>query len=126
MVSGMAVARLGSVALDCSSPSTLGKFRAQLLGGEVAFTSDAFVAVKTDRGWLAAVQVEDYQPPTWPDGAGPKQMHLDLAVDDLDEAEAEALRLGATRAAEQPAPDRWRVLIDPAGHPFCLSTQIPE
>jgi hypothetical protein len=53
-------------------------------------------------------------------------MHLDLAVDDLDEAEAEALRLGAHRAAEQPAPDRWRVLLDPAGHPFCLSTQIPE
>jgi hypothetical protein len=24
-----------------------------------------------------------------------------------------------------PAPDRWRVLLDPAGHPFCLTTQIP-
>jgi len=53
-------------------------------------------------------------------------MHLDLAVDDLDQAEAEALRLGARPAAEQPAPDRWRVLLDPAGHPFCLSTQIPD
>lgn len=122
----MAVARLGSVALDCSSPSTLGEFWARLLGGEVAFTSEAFVAVKTERGWLAAVQVEGYQPPTWPGGDAPKQMHLDLAVDDLGEAEAEAVRLGATRATEQPAPDRWRVLLDPAGHPFCLSTQIPE
>jgi hypothetical protein len=53
-------------------------------------------------------------------------MHLDLAVDDLDEAEAEAVRLGARRAADQPAPGRYRVLLDPAGHPFCLSTQIPE
>jgi hypothetical protein len=26
----------------------------------------------------------------------------------------------------QPSPDRWRVLIDPAGHPFCLTTLIPE
>lgn len=76
--------------------------------------------------WLAAVQVEDYQAPSWPDGGSAKQMHLDLAVDDLDQAEAEALRLGATRAADQPAPERWRVLLDPAGHPFCLSTQIPE
>lgn len=41
-------------------------------------------------------------------------------------AGAEAIRLGARRAAEQPAPDRYRVLLDPAGHPFCLSTQIPE
>jgi hypothetical protein len=53
-------------------------------------------------------------------------MHLDLAVDDLGQAETEALRLGAVRAADQPAPDRYIVLTDPAGHPFCLTTQIPE
>ena len=56
----------------------------------------------------------------------PKQIHLDLAVDDLDAAETEAVRLGARLADEQPAPDRWRVLLDPAGHPFCLTVQIPE
>ncbi|HLM96560.1 MAG TPA: hypothetical protein VK283_09590 [Acidimicrobiales bacterium] len=32
----------------------------------------------------------------------------------------------ADPAAAQPAPDRYLVLLDPAGHPFCLSTQIPE
>ena len=41
-------------------------------------------------------------------------------------AKVRALRLGAVRAADQPAPDRYIVLTDPAGHPFCLSTQIPE
>ena len=122
----MATARLGSIALDCDSPAALAEFWATMLGGEVAFSSDAFVAVKTDRVWLAAVHVDGYQPPSWPDGHLPKQMHLDLAVDDLDQAEAEAIRLGATRAQEQSAPDRWRVLLDPAVHPFCLSTQIPE
>jgi hypothetical protein len=122
----MAVARLGSIALDCADPTSLGAFWAALLGGEVAFTSDDFVAVKTDRGWLAAVRVEDYQAPSWPSGDIPKQMHLDLAVDDLERAEAEAVRLGAVRTDNQPSPDRWRVLLDPAGHPFCLSIQIPE
>ncbi len=53
-------------------------------------------------------------------------MHFDLAVRDLEAAQAEAVRLGATLAAAQPAPGRWRVLLDPAGHPFCLSTQIPD
>jgi hypothetical protein len=120
------VARLGSIAFDCAEPAPLAAFWAALLGGEVAYSSDAFVAVKTDRGWLAAVRVEGYEPPTWPSGGRPKQMHLDLAVDDLEGAEAEALRLGATPVANQPGPDRWRVLLDPAGHPFCLSTQIPE
>lgn len=123
---GVPVARLGSIALDCAQPQPLAAFWASMLGGEVAFTSDSFVAVKTGGVWLTAVRVEDYQPPVWPGGEIPKQMHLDLAVDDLDQAEAEALSLGARRAPEQPAADRWRVLLDPAGHPFCLSSQIPE
>jgi hypothetical protein len=94
--------------------------------GEVAFSSDDFLAVETERVWLAAVRVEDYEVPTWPDGCMSKQILLDLAVDDAVSSEAEAMRLGARPAIAQPAPERWRVLVDPAGHPFCLSTQIPE
>ncbi len=56
----------------------------------------------------------------------PKQLHLELAVTDLDDGEQAAMALGAKLAGVQPSPDRWRVLIDPAGHPFCLSNQIPE
>jgi catechol 2,3-dioxygenase-like lactoylglutathione lyase family enzyme len=118
--------RLGSVALDCDDPATLGAFWANLLGGEVAFSSDHFVAVKTDHVWFAAVKIDDYQPPTWPGSGAPKQMHLDLAVDNLEEAVVDAVRLGAVRSDVQPAPERYVVLLDPAGHPFCLSTQIPE
>src|ERR1700689_3277924 len=117
--------RLGSVALDCADPATLAAFWAKLLGGDVAFSSDHFVAVKTDQVWLAAVKIDDYQPPTWPSSDAPKQMHLDLSVDNLEEAVVDALRLGAVRSDFQPAPDRYVVLFDPAGHPFCLSTQIP-
>lgn len=122
----MANIRLGSVSLDCADPVELGAFWARLLGGEVAYSSDEFVAVRTDRVWLAATRVEQYSPPVWPAGSPPKQMHLDLAVDDLEQAELQALGLGAVRAEVQPAPDRFVVLLDPAGHPFCLSTQIPE
>ncbi|MBO0772359.1 MAG: VOC family protein [Actinobacteria bacterium] len=122
----MAVARLASVALDCADPLPLARFWARLLGGEIAASSDQVAAVRTDRGWLMALRVPGYVPPDWPDGSVPKQIHLDLAVNELDAAEAEAIRLGARKAAEQPGPDRWRVLLDPAGHPFCLTTQIPE
>ena len=118
--------RLGSIALDCDDPGQLSAFWAELLGGEVTFSNDDFAAVKTDRVWLAATRVEKYLPPSWPDGTVPKQLHLDLAVDDLDEAERTAISLGAVRVGTQPAPDRYLVLLDPAGHPFCLSTQIPE
>ncbi len=119
--------RLGSISFDCDDPSALGNFWADLLGGEVAFRSDDFVAVRTDGVWISAVRVPNHRTPDWPEEAGsPKQIHLDLAVDDLDRAETAALALGAVRALEQPSPDRWRVMIDPAGHPFCLSSQIPD
>lgn len=122
----MALTRLGSTALDCSDPEALARFWAELIGGELAYTSEAFCAVKAGGTWLATVRIPDYQEPSWPDGPRPKQMHLDLATHDLDAAEAEAIRLGARKADVQPQPDRWRVLLDPAGHPFCLSSQIPE
>jgi hypothetical protein len=111
---------MGLIVLDCQDPAVLAAFWAALLDGETSFISEDVVAVKTDRGSLAAVRVPHYQPPTWPDTKVPKQVHLDLAVDDLDAAEAEATRLGARRAEVQPQPARWRVMLDPAGHPFCL------
>ncbi len=122
----MATMRLGATSIDCADPATLAAFWSELLGGEVQFSSDEFVAVQLDGGWLTTVRVDPYHPPTWPDGDRPKQLHLDVAVSDLDEAEARAMALGATKPAEQPQPDRWRVLLDPAGHPFCLSNQIPD
>src|SRR5262245_49737227 len=122
----MAVARLASIVFDCADPASLARFWAELLGGEIAVDGGAFVAVRTDSGWLAAFQVPNYQPPTWPDGDVPKQMHVDLSVDDLEVAQAEAVRLGARVAERQPDSAYYRVLLDPAGHPFCLSIQIPE
>jgi len=46
-------------------------------------------------------------------------MHFDFQVGDLDSAVPEADALGATVAAHQPQ-ENVRVLLDPAGHPFCL------
>ena len=46
-------------------------------------------------------------------------LHLDIKVDDLDAATAYAQRVGAVLAHHQPQDD-VRVLLDPAGHPFCL------
>ena len=66
-------------------------------------------------------QTTDYQAPVWPpvDGAQRPMMHFDFQVGDLDSAVGEALALGATVAAAQPQ-ENVRVLLDPAGHPFCL------
>ncbi len=111
--------------MDCADPLALGEFWAAMLGGEIMFTNATTVGIRTDWVWLSALKVPDYVAPTWPEGDVPKQIHLDLAVTELEAAVAEAERLGGRIAPVQPAPDRWRVLLDPAGHPFCLTTQIP-
>jgi len=71
----VALARLGLICLDCKDPADLAAFGAALLGGEVAPISDDVVVVKNKGTPVAALRVPDYQPPTWPDGAIPKQMH---------------------------------------------------
>jgi hypothetical protein len=48
-------------------------------------------------------------------------MHLDIRVHDLGAAVAHALACGARLAGYQGRED-LRVLLDPAGHPFCLFT----
>jgi hypothetical protein len=116
--------RIGAIALDCDDPAGLAAFYTALFDAAPGFTSDDFAALQVGGIWLSMHRVDDFRPPTWPSGATPKQVHLDLAVegDDLDGAEARAIGFGARRPdGEQPAPDRWRVLLDPAGHPFCLS-----
>jgi len=60
--------------------------------------------------------------PGWPDAEPPQQMHLDIAVDDLYQAEEQALAPGAVRLPGSGA--TFRVYQDPSGHPFCLCLQI--
>lgn len=121
-----AIARLGAISLDAPDPAVLSRFYQEVLGVEVYFDSPDFIALKGASTLLTIQRITGLPPVTWPDGPVPKQFHLELAVDDLDAAEKAVLAAGATRPDIQPAPDRWRVLIDPAGHPFCLSNQIPE
>jgi hypothetical protein len=121
----MAVSPGGFVALDCADPQRLARFWADMLGGQLIAVNPDVVAIRTDWIWLTALRVPDYVPPTWPEDRVPKQIHFDLAVTDLTAAIAAAEALGACLPDYQPQPDRWRVLLDPAGHPFCLTTQIP-
>lgn len=50
-----------------------------------------------DRPGLAFAQVENYHPPTWPEGERPQFHHFDVRVEDLDIGEAAVLELEARR-----------------------------
>jgi hypothetical protein len=114
------IARIAAINFECGNPADLARFWTAMLDGEVAVQTPGFCAVKAGTFYLGAVHADDYQPPTWPSAERSQQLHLDLAVDDLDAAEAHAIQLGATKESQQPTPERSRVLRDPDGHPFCL------
>jgi len=117
----MAIAQFPAFVIDCPDAAALATFYAGLLGWEVE-AGDSWADLRSADGQcISFQQVDDYTPPVWPGQAVPQQMHLDVAVEDLDAAEPEVLALGATRAEHQPG-TTFRVYLDPAGHPFCLCT----
>ncbi len=121
------VGKVAAISLDTTDPEILSKFYQELLGYDVVFESDEFIALKGAGGVGLAVQrVADHVAPTWPSASIPKQIHLELSVKNLEDAETQALALGASKPDAQPSPDNWRVLLDPAGHPFCITTMIPD
>lgn len=115
-------ATLKMTTLDAGDVAAEASFWAGLLGWEVAHLQEEYAMLTGPSGVpaLGIGLVADHQPPTWPDEGGRKQFHLDLACEDIPATEDHARSLGATLADPQPG-ETWRVLISPAGHPFCLT-----
>ncbi len=114
---------LTAVTLDCADPLALAAFYQRATGLRLADRSDGdFAGLVHENGLVIGFQrVDGHRPPRWPEQTVPQQVHLDFAVDDLDRAEALLSESGAVRPESQPGGDRWRVFVDPAGHPFCLT-----
>jgi catechol 2,3-dioxygenase-like lactoylglutathione lyase family enzyme len=102
-------------------------FYAALLDLEVSDREARWAALRDPTGGMGInVQADDsYVAPTWPQApdAQAMMMHFEIEASDVPSAVVHAMSLGATEAAWQP-PDRdpqlLRVMLDPAGHPFCL------
>jgi catechol 2,3-dioxygenase-like lactoylglutathione lyase family enzyme len=110
-------------AIEAPDPGALAAFYSRLLGWPVAHEEPGTAILKPpqDGVFLVFQLAADYVPPAWPpaDGQQRPMMHFDIQVGDLDDAVDDAEKLGARVAAYQPN-DNVRVLLDPAGHPFCL------
>ena len=119
--------KMYSFTVDCKDPNELAKFYAALLGWEIMFADEEYACVGapgTQQGTYPGILVQrnpEYKPPVWPEEPEAQQQmaHLDFAVNDLEKAVQHAIHCGATIADAQFS-DNWRVLFDPAGHPFCL------
>ena len=109
-------ARLVQIVIDARDPAALVRFWAALLGGD---------PVDRALGWshveLPGVGRLAFQPVP-EEKAGKNRLHLDLEVDDLEAATAEAVRQGAERVGAVVVDEQgaFQVLRDPEGNEFCL------
>ena len=139
MVDQEGVPTLRQVVLDCTDARSLAEFYRRLLGlayrpgdeppeaGRPDERGRDWLVLRTREGvpQLAFQRVDRLPRATWPDGAVPQQLHLDLTVASVEELNAQherVLRLGGRllrdRAGDPEEP--LRVYADPAGHPFCV------
>jgi hypothetical protein len=112
------------VVLDAPHARELADFYERLLGWRRFANEEdwATLAPSEEHGYNISFQTEpNYVRPVWPSRPGEPLMmlHLDLEVDDLDAAVSYALECGAELPDFQPQ-EKVRVMLDPAGHPFCL------
>ncbi len=113
---------LMATTLDAPDAGSLASFYEKLLGWERVTDSGRFVGLLAPSGARLCFQTEpNYVPPVWPSAPGSPLMmsHLEIGVDDLDAGQVWAVRAGASLADYQPQ-EHVRVMLDPAGHPFCL------
>ncbi len=116
----------GSQRVDDGDPAREARFYAAALGCEVTYSDnsygdDGYGMIEGNGTKFGFGKVEGLRPAQWPDEAGARRFHLDLQVDDLDEAIERLCALGASQPDCQRGVGRWRVLLDSEGQPFCLS-----
>ena len=111
------------VVLEAPDAGVLAHFYAEVLGWPVVTDEPgwATIAAPGTTSYVSFSSSPEYVPPVWPAADGQQQMmlHLDVGVGEVDAAVTDAVALGASVAEFQPQDD-VRVLLDPAGHPFCL------
>ena len=115
------------IVLDSGNSEELSAFYEKLLGWrrQEFKPGDEWIVVSSGKldgsPELIFQNADNYASPVWPEKPGEPQqmMHLDFHVEDVNEGVEYALSCGARLSPVQ-LDERWRVMLDPAGHPFCV------
>jgi predicted enzyme related to lactoylglutathione lyase len=109
---------MSAVTFDCADPQRVARFWSALLGREPG---------PSEEGWVYLGHRGDPQPrlvfqPVPEPKVGKVRIHLDVTVDELDEAIELVTALGGRFTGERHDYDEGAVVVmaDPEGHEFCL------
>ncbi|GIJ78784.1 glyoxalase [Micromonospora phaseoli] len=106
------------VTIDCLDPERVARFWSALLGREPGSSQE---------GWVYLGERGDPQPrlvfqPVAELKSGKVRIHLDISVDNIDEAMTAVIKLGGRSTGERHDYEEGVVVVmaDPEGHEFCL------
>jgi predicted enzyme related to lactoylglutathione lyase len=118
------VGRWGWLQVDCADPVGLATFWAAVLGGEVALADASgdppqYLGIRPMPAGGPELSFQRVPEPK----TTKNRLHLDVAVDDVEEAAARVVALGASRVSDDVLEEygfRFVVMADPEGNEFCL------
>lgn len=112
---------VAEVVLDCHDPEALASFYIALLDAAPRQWGREWSSIRVEPIIIGFQRV--------PEGKSVKnRCHLDFACEDLEEAAAHAIGLGAIRqgAVVDDPPGAFIVLVDPEGNEFCFVSGYPD
>ncbi|MFV0413385.1 MAG: VOC family protein [Oscillospiraceae bacterium] len=125
-MNGLFPISLGTVVLDSKDKKALSAFYLKMLGWNKTYEDEDWIDIQSPTGGVKLGFQEDpaYTPPAWPEDPPAQQqmLHLDFntaSIAEMEQAVRHALSCGAKKAEIQ-YDEKWTVMIDPAGHPFCF------
>lgn len=124
-MSGSVATAIAALTIDCSDSTAMVRFYEDAFGGHADSDFGHLDCVRVDGLLMIFRELDGWEAPRWPGSTA--QMHLEIYVDDLHQAETRLVSLGAGRPSQQdPTNPGLVVLTDPAGHPFCIFERPPH
>jgi len=118
--------KLGCVTLNSPDAEEHADFYQRMLGWSIRFSNEdggtKFVGLVNENGMCLLFQeIDDFVRPVYPNKPGEPQStaHIDFHTDDIEKDVSTAIAYGAELSEVQYS-DKWKVMIDPMGHPFCI------
>jgi hypothetical protein len=107
------------LSIDSAQPRAIAEWWAEVLGYEIASSTDEYIEIKSASGSLPTLGFAKVPDPK----SVKNRLHIDLSPTDRDQGEEleRLLSLGARRIDVGQGEDvSWVVLADPEGNEFCL------